>query len=272
MSKFLISLFVIKVLTCPTAELTCKGEKMLKVLYARLKQKFRTIPFPKKEPQLPKRFRGLIKIDKSKCTNCKKCEKICPTCAISNNTVDLGKCLFCTKCTTSCPANAISFTCDYRLAVSKRENLLYQDELKLATALNKEMLRIFGRSLKLRQVCAGGCNGCELDINVLTTIVFDLSRFGIKFVASPRHADGILVTGPITQNMNLALKKTYDAVAGPKIVIATGACAISGGPYIGHKEVSKGLDSILPVDLYIPGCPPHPITILDGLLRLLKRR
>jgi Ni,Fe-hydrogenase III small subunit len=130
---------------------------------------------------------------------------------------------------------------------------------------------LFGRSLKLRQVSAGGCNACETDTNVLSTVVFDLGRFGIQFVASPRHADGLLVTGPVSRNMELALRKTYEAVPEPRIVIALGACAISGGPYRGHPEVRDGADSLLPVDLYIPGCPPHPLTILDGLLRLLGR-
>jgi Ni,Fe-hydrogenase III small subunit len=123
--------------------------------------------------------------------------------------------------------------------------------------------------LALRQVSAGGCNGCEGDVNVLNTIVFDLGRFGIQFVASPRHADGLLITGPVTENMRLALQKTYAAVPTPKLVIAVGACAISGGPYRDHAEVHNGVDAVVPVDLYIPGCPPHPVTILDGLLRLL---
>jgi Ni,Fe-hydrogenase III small subunit len=106
---------------------------------------------------------------------------------------------------------------------------------------------------------------------VLNTVVFDLGRFGIQFVASPRHADGLLITGPVTENMRAALKIAYDAVPAPKLVIAVGACAIAGGPYIDHPEVHNGADRVVPVDLYVPGCPPHPWTILDGLLRLLGR-
>jgi Ni,Fe-hydrogenase III small subunit len=106
---------------------------------------------------------------------------------------------------------------------------------------------------------------------VLGTVVFDVGRFGIQFVASPRHADGLLITGPVTENMRLALRKTYDAVPDPKIVIAVGACAISGGPYVDHPEAANGADAVVPVDLYVPGCPPHPYTILEGLLGLLAR-
>jgi Ni,Fe-hydrogenase III small subunit len=146
-----------------------------------------------------------------------------------------------------------------------------ETERKAVKALEKKMLRIFGRSLRLRQVSAGGCNACEADINVLGTVVFDLGRFGIQFVASPRHADGILVTGPVTENMKAALLKTYEAISSPKIVIASGACAISGGPYIDSPEACNGVDGILPVDLYIPGCPPHPLTALDGMLHLLGK-
>jgi Ni,Fe-hydrogenase III small subunit len=133
------------------------------------------------------------------------------------------------------------------------------------------MKSLFGRSLKLRVVSAGGCNACESDTNVLNTLAWDLGRFGIQFVASPRHADGLLVIGTVTPNMRLALKKTYDAVAQPKIVIAVGACAISGGIYKGVPDENNGAEPIVPVDLHIPGCPPHPAAILDGLLRLLGR-
>jgi len=161
---------------------------------------------------------------------------------------------------------------EYRLAARTRTELLTRGPFVARShALNERLQRLFGRSLKLRVVSAGGCNGCEADVSVLGTIVFDVGRFGIQFVASPRHADGLLITGPVTANMKLALQKTYDAVPPPKIVIATGACAISGGPYVDHAEVHNGADAIVPVDLYIPGCPPHPYTILEGLLGLLGR-
>ena len=146
-----------------------------------------------------------------------------------------------------------------------------KEQVRLAAALAEKLRKLFGRSLRLRQVSAGGCNACEADTNVLGTIGWDLGRFGIQFVASPRHADGLLITGPVTQAMVLALKKTYDAVPDPKIVIAVGACAIAGGPFVGHPQVNNGANAVLPVDLFIPGCPPHPLTILDGLLRLLDR-
>jgi len=143
--------------------------------------------------------------------------------------------------------------------------------LRLAAKLDERLQKLFGRSLRLRQVSAGGCNACEADVNVLSTIGWDLGRFGIQFVASPRHADGLLITGAVSRNMELALKKAYDAVPSPKLVIAVGACAIAGGPFIGHPQVLNGAESVVPVDLFIPGCPPHPLTILNGLLKLLGR-
>lgn len=252
---------------------------MTRALLERLRQGYHTMRYPAgPAPTLPERFRGRPIIESSKCPQgCRDCQAACPTEAIAINgkgvTVDLGKCLFCTECMDACPEQAISYSGDYRLATNEKQHLVVTEgqELRLAEQLHRKLLQLFGRSLKLRLVSAGGCNACESDVNVLGTIGWDISRFGIELVASPRHADGILVTGCVTENMKLALEKTYAAVPPPKIVIAVGACAISGGPYLKSPKQLGGAQSIVPVDLFIPGCPPHPLTILDGLLRLLGR-
>jgi Ni,Fe-hydrogenase III small subunit/ferredoxin len=251
---------------------------MLDIFLERLRQGHGTIAYPfGPAPRVSDRFRGLPVIDAAKCRDeCRACIEACPTEALGRPKeqpeLDLGRCLFCTECVTACPEGAIGYTLDFRLATRRREDLVLKGQaLVLAKALEEKTRRLFRRSLKLRQVSAGGCNGCEADVNVLNTIVFDLSRFGIQFVASPRHADGLLITGPVTANMRSALEGCYAAVPAPKIVIAVGACAISGGPYVGHPEVHDGASSVVPVDLFVPGCPPHPLTILDGLLRLLGR-
>jgi Ni,Fe-hydrogenase III small subunit/Fe-S-cluster-containing hydrogenase component 2 len=251
---------------------------VIKILRARLAAGHRTLDYPDgPPPPLPPRFRGQPLIDEERCADgCHDCAAACPTEAIALTPtlrVDLGRCLFCGECAAACPTDALRYGGDHRLAARRRGDLVVdaRQGVRLATALDGELRRLFGRSLKLRQVSAGGCNACEAEINVLGTVVWDVGRFGVQIVASPRHADGLIVTGPVTENMRLALRKTYEAVAPPKLVIAVGACAISGGIFRGHPEAHDGVDSLLAVDLYVPGCPPHPLTILDGLLRLLGR-
>ncbi len=250
---------------------------MFSALLTRIKQGQRTLPFPEEPPILPERFLGRPEIDAGRCiSDCHACREVCPTEAISLEEgkvqLDLGRCLYCGACEKACTKEAIRFAGEYRMAVRNRQALRVTDRhYALAERLGDEIRRRLGRSLNLRQVSAGGCGACEADVNVLGTITYDLGRFGIRFVASPRHADGLLVTGPITRNMASALRATYEAVPHPKIVIASGACAITGGPYRDHTEVKNGCAGILPVDLFVPGCPPHPFTLLDGLLRLIGR-
>lgn len=250
---------------------------MLRELITRWRQGYRTAAYPAAPPVLPDRFRGRPRVDPARCPEgCRACVEACPTAAVvygrAGVRLDLGRCTFCGACERVCPAGALSFGPDHRLAATRRADLLQDGrEPVLAQALDRQSRRVFGRSLRLRQVSAGGCNACEADVNVLSTVVYDLGRFGIQFTASPRHADGLLITGPVSGNMKDALLKTYAAVPAPKLVISVGACAISGGIYRGHPEVGNGVEGLLPVDLYIPGCPPHPYTTLDGLLRLLGR-
>jgi Ni,Fe-hydrogenase III small subunit/ferredoxin len=252
------------------------------IIASRLRQGCQTMAYPAgPAPALPDRHGGVLRVDATKCAaGCSACVPVCPTEAIERPagkavSLDLGRCLFCAACAEVCPEKAITQTGDHRMAARHREDLVLGStgagEVRLAAALDGKLLKLFGRSLRLRQVSAGGCNACEADTNVLGTIGWDLGRFGIQFVASPRHADGLLITGPVSRNMKLALEKTYAAVPAPKIVIAVGACVIAGGPFVGHAQVCNGAEAVVPVDLFIPGCPPHPLTILDGLLRLLGR-
>jgi Ni,Fe-hydrogenase III small subunit len=186
--------------------------------------------------------------------------------------LDLGACLFSPEEASACRHGAISYSRDHRLAARGRQDLVTATgELPAVEALEQRTRKLFGRSLRLRSVAAGSCNGCEAELVALGNVVFDLARFGVQFVASPRHADGLVITGGVSQNMRDAVYRTYDATPEPRLVIAVGACAINGGPFRGSPEVGNGVPPDLPVDLWIAGCPPHPLSVLDGLLRLLGR-
>jgi len=247
---------------------------MFKVLKNRFEQGNRTSKYPKTPINLYERYRGLPEINSS-CDKelIKACADACPQEAIDSGKcqIDLGRCVFCGQCETQSHGKFVKFSQDFELGVANKNDLLTGGSLPaLAEHSKKHFKKLFGRSLQLRQVSAAGCNACEADTNVLNTPFFDLSRFGIQFVASPRHADGVHVTGPISKNMRTALIDTYDAVPAPKVVIASGSCSISGGPFRGSEEIIGDLDSIIPVDLFIPGCPPHPLTTLHALLKYFK--
>ena len=247
---------------------------MIRLLKTRWEQGQRTIDV--RGAKLPERFRGRPEVHPEKCASgCDACAAACPTDAIALSPLrlDLGKCLFCGACEEACPREAIDFTAgQFEQSFRKREDLVLDGgAARLASELDKRMKSLFGRSLKLRHVAAGDCSGCAVELNALSNVVFDLGRFGIQFVASPRHADGIVISGPVSANMREALQIAYDATPAPKLVIAVGACAISGGPFAGAPS-AMGIPPQIPVDLYVAGCPPHPLTLLDGLLRLLGRR
>lgn len=247
---------------------------MLKIIKNRLEQGCKTSSYPKEPVNLYRRYRGLPKIN-AQCEEetVRQCAAVCPQDAVlsAERRIDLGKCTFCGRCANIGDGAFVTFSQEFGMGAASREDLLCDGTLPdLAAHAKKHFKKLFGRSLQLRQVSAAGCNACEADTNVLNTPFFDLSRFGIDFVASPRHADGIHVTGPISRNMKSALLATYEAVPSPKVVIASGACAISGGPFYGSPEIVGDLHSLLPVDLYIPGCPPHPLTTLHALLKFFK--
>ena len=247
---------------------------MIKTLQNRFEQGYRTSRYPKEPIQLPERYRGRPQIVRDAPAElAARCAAACPQEAIDaeNKRIDMGRCVFCGTCERLSEGRFVKFTQDFEIATAEKEHLMTDGSLPaLADHAKQHFKKLFGRSLQLRQVSAAGCNSCEADLNVLATPFFDLARFGINFVASPRHADAIVVTGPISKNMKTALLQTYDAVPTPKAVIAVGSCALSGGPFRGSPEITEGLDQLLPVDLFIPGCPPHPLTNLHAFLSFFK--
>lgn len=252
---------------------------MASILNVRLKHGYQAIPDIKRAVINPQ-FRGLPILNGDKCSqDCNLCETLCPARAIHVRPLklDLGKCIFCGDCEKFCPNGCITFTPFHKLSTTLRDSLVIQDGMdeeqfhNSAIQIRDEIRSIFGRSLKLRQVCAAGCNGCEMELNACSNVNFDMGRFGIEFVASPRHADGIVITGPISENMASALLDTYNAVPDPKIVIAAGACAISGGIFADSPALRRDFFNSCPIDLFIPGCPVHPLTVINGILDFCGR-
>lgn len=226
---------------------------------------------------VPGIFRGKPLITSAKVDE-NELHEICPVKAISINpvSIDLGKCTFCGECAMRFPEK-ISFTTDYKIATNHRESLIVKEGDEKSISLKPELVRpeihsLFGRSLKLRQVSAGGDNSCEWELNAANNVQFDMGRFGIEFVASPRHADGIVITGPITQNMAEPLQICYDATPDPKIIVLAGTDAISGGVFAGSEALDRSFLEKYAVDLYIPGNPAHPLTIINGLLDLTRKK
>jgi Ni,Fe-hydrogenase III small subunit len=223
---------------------------------------------------VPNGFRGLPVVSSSPCeAGCEACRDACPTGAIQLDPVrlDLGRCVFCAECAELCPAGKIAFTPDPRMGAGARADLVVREGSpeRRAVAASAAFARLFGRSLKLRQVSAGGCNGCEMELNALANVNFDVQRYGIEWVASPRHADGLVLTGPLTRNMRDAVRLAWDAMPEPRFLVSVGACAISGGLYDGAAGVDRRfLDEVGPV-LFVPGCPPHPLTFVQAILDLL---
>lgn len=247
-----------------------------------------TVDYPNK-PINTTFITGNPEIDKEKCNLCKECIDRCPVSAMNLTeeeliNVKLDECIFCSLCADICPQGAVRMTNNFELSSANREELrgssvfiedrsIPSDDYELIGKKLKEKInKLFGRSLNIREVDAGSCNGCDNEINALNSPYNDIERFGVHFVASPRHADMLLVTGPATRNMELALIKTYNATPDPKLVVAVGACALSGGIFKDSYATRNGIDCVVPVDVYIPGCPPRPQALIYGILKAVERK
>jgi Ni,Fe-hydrogenase III small subunit/formate hydrogenlyase subunit 6/NADH:ubiquinone oxidoreductase subunit I len=271
---------------------------MFKILDKTLRTGIVTTGYPESPAALSPNFRGQPEFDLAKWYDARPAAEVCPSGAITvvdsevsrSVTVDYGRCIFCGECAAASDDRGVQITQNFELAATSRGALVVSAAYELnRDGTHKELLaagtgieasgrklqgeihRLLGRSLAIRQVDAGSCNGCELEINALNNPVYDIERFGIGFVASPRHADMLLVTGPVTRNMEMALRKTYHATPSPKLVVAVGACGISGGIFGRNYATCGGVDAVIPVDVYIPGCPPRPEALLYGILLALGR-
>jgi Ni,Fe-hydrogenase III small subunit/formate hydrogenlyase subunit 6/NADH:ubiquinone oxidoreductase subunit I len=278
---------------------------MFKILQKTIKTGIVTVNYPAEQAKISDHFRGRPNFDFEKWKDARPAVEVCPTGAISladkgdsrKVTVDYGLCVFCGLCAEASSDQAVRITQEFELATADRRNLVLTAEYTLnadrthraVRKVNRQLVnsrtdveslgekarerihKLLRRSLAIREVDAGSCNGCELEIVALNNPIHDIERFGIQFVASPRHADMLLVTGPVTRNMELALLKTLRAMAEPKVVVAVGACGISGGVFGVNYASLGGVDKVLPVDVYIPGCPPRPQALLHGILLAVGR-
>jgi Ni,Fe-hydrogenase III small subunit len=242
----------------------------LKILYHQGRQYIPDLT----KARVPGIFRGRPEISSEKVDETALAD-VCPTNAISTGPVriDLGKCTFCGECSRLFPGK-VYFTTDYRLASNVRERLIISEgsfePVRLDhEAIRKEIPKYFSGSLKLRQVSAAGDNSCELELNAAGNVNFDMGRYGIEFVASPRHADGLVITGPVSRNMAEPLQITYDATPSPKIIILAGTDAISGGIFAGSPAIDRKFIETNHIDLYVPGNPIHPLTFINGVIDLL---
>jgi Ni,Fe-hydrogenase III small subunit/formate hydrogenlyase subunit 6/NADH:ubiquinone oxidoreductase subunit I len=278
---------------------------MFKILQKTFATGIVTTKYPDEPAQISERFRGRPSFEFEKWKDARPAAEVCPTGAISvcdegdsrRVTVDYGLCVFCGLCAEASVDQAVRITQEFELARADRRSLVLSAEYALnADGTHRELRavhrhvgdveadvesvgqkarekiqKLLRRSLAIREVDAGSCNGCEVEIVALNNPIYDIERFGIHFVASPRHADMLLVTGPVTRNMELALLKTYQAMPEPKVVVAVGACGISGGIFGQNYASLGGVDNVVPVDVYIPGCPPRPQALLHGILLAVGR-
>jgi Ni,Fe-hydrogenase III small subunit len=262
---------------------------MLTAILRSLRTGVVTIGYPEQPARTPERFRGAPLVRPGSMIDALPPPSVCPSGAICGGpgqpryAIDLARCVFCGSCAASSPAASIELGREVELAARSRAGALLQVEREAGgravplppppptAEVAEEIRRTLGRSLHLRHLDSGSCNACDWELTALLNPVYDVRRLGIDFVASPRHADGVIVTGPVTRNLEAAVRRTYQAVPEPRVVIAVGACASSGG-IVGRSYASAGgVAELLPVDVFIPGCPPRPEAIIFGILLAVGR-
>ncbi|WP_312421139.1 NADH-quinone oxidoreductase subunit NuoB [Anaerospora hongkongensis] len=219
---------------------------------------------------LPEQAAGEVRVLPGNCRDCRQCLTACPTQAITMRqevpVIEQKACIFCGLCVEACPAGCLEQTNNYKLA--SLGGALADDA---AAALKKKIRSALGRSLHVRHVDIGSCNACDFEMSHLCNPIYDVQQYGIDFVASPRHADLLMVTGVVTRNSTQALQMTYEAAPAPKLVMAVGSCACSGRTYGDSYAIRGAVDALVPVDVYVPGCPPRPQALIHGIMLALDR-